>query len=298
LALDYTFQKNTIGIGYERIDPQYETLGAYYFNNDYDNITLSYARPLLGGKANIAFRGGLQRDDLDNSKESQNTRWVGSANVSYTPVEKLSMSLSTSTFQGYRIIKSQFDYINQMTPYENLDTLNFAQISQNIDFNVNWTIRSNDKSTQNVTFFTSYQEAADRQGNYILPGNLSRFLNASTIYSLDVTSINTNFNLGFNVSNNYSNLSNFLTLGPILGVNMRFFQQTLMTGLSLSYNRSTEQSVPVADVFNCRWNANYRFFKRHAVQSSVMFQQQKRTMQAETKTTHSVTAQLGYMYSF
>ena len=297
-ALDYTFKKNTIGIGYERIEPQYQTLGAYYFNNDYQNITLNYARPLFGSKANIALRGGAQRDDLDNSKESRNTRFVGSANVSYAPVDKLSMSLSASTFQGYRIVKSQFDYINQTTPYENLDTLNFVQISQNIDFNINWTVRSNDKSIQNIMFFTSYQEAADRQGKYILPGNLSRFLNASTIYSVDAIPINMNFNLGFNVSNNYSNMSNFLTLGPILGVNARLFQQTLMTGLSLSYNRSAEQSVPVADVYNCRWNANYRFFKRHALQSSVMFQQQKRTIQSATKTTQSITAQIGYMFSF
>ena len=297
-SLDYTFRKNTIGLGYERIDPQYATLGAYYFNNDFENITLNYARPLFSGKANIALNGGLQRDDLDGSKESRSVRWVGSANFTYAPAEKLNMTLSASTFQGHRLIKSQFDYINQTTPYDNLDTLNFTQISQNIDFNLNWTIRSGKITTQNITFFAGYQEAADKQGEYILPGNLSRFLNASTIYSMDLTPINTIFNMGFNVSNNYSNRSNFLTLGPIFAMNVRMFKKTLMTGVSLSFNRSMEKSVPVADIFNCRWNANIRFFKRHAVQASAMYQQQKRTIQGTVKETNSFTAQLGYTCSF
>lgn len=297
-SLDYTFRKNTIGVGYERIDPQYATLGAYYFNNDFENFTINYARPLFAGKANIALNGGVQRDDLDGSKESRNVRWVGSVNLAYSPTEKLNLALSASTFQGHRLIKSQFDYINQTTPYENLDTLNFTQISRNVDFNLNWTIRSTEAATQNITFFASYQEAADRQGKYILPGNLSRFMNASTIYSLDLTPISTNFNLGFNVSDSYTNRSNFLTLGPVFAVNVKMFKKTLMSGLSLSFNRSIEKSVPVADVFNCRWNANIRFYKRHAVQTSVMYQQQKRTAQEVVKKTNSITAQLGYICSF
>jgi hypothetical protein len=32
-------------------------------------------------------------------------------------------------------IRSQFDYINGQTPYDNLDTLNFTQLSQNMALN-------------------------------------------------------------------------------------------------------------------------------------------------------------------
>lgn len=106
-SLDYTFLKNTIAIGYERISPEYKTLGGYYFNNDYENITVSYARPLFKEKVTIALTGGLQRDDLDNTKDTKNTKFVGSANITYNVNEKLSMAISGSTFQGYKNIKSQ-----------------------------------------------------------------------------------------------------------------------------------------------------------------------------------------------
>lgn len=297
-SLDYTFWRNTIGLGYERIDPEYETLGAYYFNNDYENFTLNYARPFLADKINLALSGGVQRDDLDGSKNSSNTRWVGSANVTYAPGEKVNMALSASTFQGHRVVKSQFDYINQTTPYENLDTLNFTQISRNVDFNLSWTVKSDERATHVLTFFTSVQEAADKQGGYILPGNLSRFINASTIYSLDVKKLGTNFNAGLNVSSNYSNQRTFLTYGPVVAANVRLLKKTLMTGVSFAYNRSLDESTPVADVYNIRWNANYRFLKRHSVQASAMYQTQKRMSATASTKTNSTTGQLGYFYTF
>ena len=206
------------------------------------------------------------------------------------------MALSGSTFQGHRVIKSQFDYINQTTPYENLDTLNFSQISQNVDFNLNWTIQRGETLSQDVSFFASYQEAADRQGKIILPGNLSRFLNAAVIYGMDVSAINTYFNLSFNASNSYSNMRNFLTLGPTFAANVKLFEGKLTTGVAVSYNRSYDQSVPIADVFNFRWSANVRLFKRHALQASAVLQRQRQMSLA--KKSRSFTGQLGYIYNF
>jgi hypothetical protein len=296
-SLDYTFLKNTIGLGYERIDPEYRTLGAYFFSNDYENLTLNYARPLFNSKGNLALSGGVQRDDLDDSKESKNTRFVGAANIAYAFTDHLNMSLSASTFQGHRVIKSQFDFINQTRPYENLDTLNFIQISQSIDFNLNWTIGNSEKASQNISFSTNYQEAADRQGKIILPGNLNRFLNAATIYGIDIASLNTQFNLGMNVSNNYSSLRNFLTMGPTFAANVRLLDGKLTTGTAVSYNRSYDQSVPMADVFNVRWNANTKIFNQHTLQASAISQHQKRMMPTINKS-RTFTLQMGYMYNF
>ena len=297
-ALDYTFFKNTVGLGYERISPQYETLGAYYFNNDYENMTLNYARPLFKGKANIALSAGLQRDDLDGAKQEKNTRIIGSANVSYAPTEKLNISVSASTFQGHRNIKSQFDYVNQTTPYENLDTLNFTQISQSIDMNVNWVMQQNEKRTQNLMVSVSYQEAADKQGEYILPGNLTRFVNSSTVYGLELAPISTNVNVGFNISSNYSGMKTFLTYGPTASGSVGLLKRTLTTGLTLSYNRSQEESTPTADVFNCRWNANFRFFKRHGLQADLLFQKRNLMSANASKEVHSLTTTFSYFYSF
>ncbi len=87
--LTYQLSKNSIGIGYERIDPEYRTLGAYYFNNDYENITLRYARPFLKDKLTLAASWGVQRDDLNDTNEQSTKRFVTSANLGYTPNDQL-----------------------------------------------------------------------------------------------------------------------------------------------------------------------------------------------------------------
>lgn len=297
-ALEYTLFKNTIGVGYERISPQYETLGAYYFNNDYENVTLNYTRPLLGDKANIALSAGLQRDDLDNSKREKNKKIIGSVSFTYSPTDRLNTSLTASTFQGFRNIKSQFDYVNEVTPYENLDTLNFTQISQNIDLSLNWAVKQTEKQNHNLMLSLSYQEAADKQGKYILPGNLSRFVNSYVTYGIELVPVNMNINVGLNASNNYSAMKNFLTIGPTVSATVGLFKKTLTTGLTVSYNRSQQQSTRLADVYNCRWNAMYRFFKRHSLQADVVFQQRNLANNSSGKGIYSLTSSFSYFYSF
>ncbi len=67
-AFNYQQDGYTLGVGYERVDPQYRTLGAYYFNSDLENITLNGAASIFQGKMNIAVSAGTQRDNLDKSK--------------------------------------------------------------------------------------------------------------------------------------------------------------------------------------------------------------------------------------
>ncbi|MCR6637495.1 MAG: hypothetical protein NVV82_00440 [Sporocytophaga sp.] len=58
------------GLGYERIDPNYQTMGAYYFNNDLENYTINATKRLFRGKMNIAGNFGLQRNNVNNEKMS------------------------------------------------------------------------------------------------------------------------------------------------------------------------------------------------------------------------------------
>ena len=167
-SFDFQQDGYTIGVAYERIDPQYRTLGAYYFNNDLENITLNGATSILQGKMNIAASGGTQRDNLDKSKVSTMRRVVGSINVNFIPSQKLNFSTSYSTFQTFTNIRSQFVDINQLTPYDNLDTLNFTQISKNATLTVMYTFGTSESRKQNLNINLTYQDAADKQG-IILP---------------------------------------------------------------------------------------------------------------------------------
>jgi hypothetical protein len=293
--LNYQLMKNTIGIAYERIDPQYQTLGAYYFNNDYENITLNYARPFLkNDKANIAVSFGVQRDNLDNSKEETSNRYVGSINLNYNPTEDLQTSLNFSTFQSYRNIKSQFDYINQMSPYDNMDTLQFSQLSQNLDASVMYTFQKSETRNQRLNLNASYQQAADEQGGISLPGNVSRFVNSALGYGLTLIPQNVNLTASLNGTYNYYGRVESYTVGPMAGVTAAFFKKALACGLSASYNVNIYEESVQAKVLNCRANAAYRFWKKHNLTGNVVWQNRNLT----SKKTYAVTATVAYAYSF
>ena len=295
--LAYSFLGNTIGIGYERISPDYETLGAYYFNNDYENFTINYSRNFFENKMGIALSGGVQRDDLSGQKQEKNKRFVGSANINFTPSEKFSASVSLSSYQAHRNIKSSFDYINERTPYENLDTLRFTQLNNSIDMNLNWRLRNSETQSHTLSANASYQEAADKQGRYIMPGNLTRFMNLGANYGIDFTPLDFSVTAGINASNNYASRKNVLTIGPTLTCSKHLFKKALTTGLTLSFNQTQEAGRKLATIYNARWHANYRFLKRHGLNASVAYQHRSLS-EATLTNSSSLTSQISYSYSF
>lgn len=293
--LNYQLFKNTIGIGYERIDPEYRTLGAYYFNNDLENITLRYARPFYKDRVSVALSWGIQRDNLDNTKDQSSRRSVSSANLNFTPNEKVNISFSYSNFQTYMNLRSQFDYINGQTPYDNLDTLKFTQLSQNMSLSGNYYFGKNEKRKHNLNTNLSFQEAADKQGDILRPGSLSQFYNFSTAYNLLFVPEAISFQAAFNATYNHIATDDFITFGPTLGIKAKVFQKKVTAGVSSSYNTSMSEGVTQNRIVNIRTNLNYTFLKKHNLNATAIWQQ-RNLMERGIK--ESTTATFGYAYSF
>ncbi len=298
LLLNYTFKSNTIGIGYERIDPGYETLGAYYFNNDLENITLNYARPFLSNKGSVALSGGIQHDDLKNEKESSTRRFVASANANYSHSDNLNFNFSYTSFQTFMNIKSQFDYINELTPYDNLDTLNYIQLSQNINLGVNYILNRTETKVRSINLMMSYQEAADKRGDLIPEGALSLFYNASLEYAVQFIPRHANFNLNFNFSSSQIEGENSLTIGPTLASGIRFLEEKLITGLAVSYNGNYLKGENTGNVWMLRANAGYLFRKNHQFSLNTVFRDNNIRNKINPISTNGLTITAGYNYRF
>ena len=222
---------------------------------------------------------------------------MGSANINFTPNDKFTASISISSYQAHRNIKSSFDYINERTPYENLDTLRFTQLNNSIDMNLNWRLRNSETQSHTLSANASYQEAADKQGRYIMPGNLTRFMNLGANYGIDFTPLDFSVTAGINASNNYASRKNVLTIGPALTCSKHLFKKALTTGLTLSFNQTQEAGRKLATIYNARWHASCRFLKRHGLNASVAYQHRSLS-EATLTNSSSLTSQISYSYSF
>ena len=295
-SLSYAFDKYSLGVAYERVDPEYHTLGAYYTTNDLENISLNGSSGFYEGKLGIQVNAGLQRNDLDGQKASKMSNLVGSASVNAALNEKINLSGSYSNYRSYTNIKTQFDYINQTKPWENLDTLDFTQLTQNASVNASFGLGDHEERKQTLTSQLSFQDASEQQGYYQANAG-SQFYNANMGYAVNFVPIE--LNLSFTTSASYvtSPLNNSLTLGPVVSVNKAFFEGTFNNGMSITYNQSHTDGALQNTVVSTRYNVTYLLKEKHNFSFSGIYFWQDSRIYASGKLSE-VTLTLTYSYSF
>jgi hypothetical protein len=260
-SLGYRYKILGINFNYERVNPDYKTLGAYFFNNDLENFTIAPSLSLLGGKFNVSANTGLQRNNLDNSKLNTTKRWVGTFNASYSPNQHWNFTGSYSNFSSFTKQRPQTDPFYRNT----LDTLNFYQLSQNGMASVSYNFGKT-KYKHNIMFTGNYQVTGQNQGAIADPGvfgtgadirlpNTVANLNAGhTIqFTKSKTAINTVINY------NKSALTGFdvLYYGPNVNISQVLCRNLLRVTLGSSYNQMVTNEIKTNEVFNHRLAVNY-----------------------------------------
>jgi hypothetical protein len=286
---------SNFGIGYERIDPGYQTLGTFFMNNDLENITVRFAKSLFKGKLQFSGNLGVQRDDLNRKKSGNARRTVMAFNLILVGGKKFTGNLSYSNFQTVTNVKPQFHFINQTTILDNLDTLDFRQLSQNGSLNLNFILSENKKRPSSMNLNFSIQDSYDLQGGIITVGNASRFYNFSGNISKSNMDKHSSFTSGFNATYNLIGKTNFLIFGPSIGYNKALFKKRLTSGVGVSYNSTLNNSNVVNTIFNLRFNSGFQIKKKHSFNLAMVsvFLNQKNT-DSKKELVNTIT----YNYSF
>lgn len=299
-SADYLGTGYTVGVAYERIQPNYTTLGAYYSNNDMENIALTFSKQLMQGKLNVAGSGGKQRNNLDKSKMSTSNQFLGSLNVAYAPSQRVNVSTSYSNYSFFTYMKTPFDRINTTNPYQNLDTLNFTQISHSASVNTSYLFGALDsKNSKKILMLNlSYQQSANRQeGAGVL--NSSYFYQGNVAYSYSILPINLSLTTSFLGSYSYMpGVQRQLMAGPVLGVGKSYFSKKLTTSTSVAYNFTTKDGDYTGGVYSIRFGGGYSYQKAHRLNFSFAFIYKDNKMDINKPKSYEFTGNIGYTYSF
>ncbi|RBL89427.1 hypothetical protein [Chitinophaga flava] len=293
-GLNYTIAQSSIGISYERVDPGYQTLGGYFFTNDFENTTINLSQNLWKGKATISINVGLQRDDLNNNKESNMKRWVSSANINLRPSSKLGIGITYSNFQSFTYLRNGFEKINQVSPYDNLDTLNFTQLTQNAAVNANYNLQQDEHLASSVFLNLNYMESANRKGDIIRPGDLSLFINGASGYTITFIPQGLSISAGYNYAYSYAAQSTDVIQGPLLNVSKLFFKKILRTNYGVAWNTS-HTTNGTNNILNLRAGASAVLHRKHNLNASLIWQKKAVPLQAASS---YFMATAGYGFSF
>ncbi|WP_029446153.1 TonB-dependent receptor [Cellulophaga baltica] len=296
LGVKYSVYEATLGIDYERVAPGYETLGAYFFNNDFENITLNLSRPLFNHKVNLSFNVGYQRDDLEDQKANPTSRFVGAINATYTPSERLSLTGSYSNFSTYTNVRSnQFEDINDANLLDNVvDTLNYKQVSQNANLNINYILSSTKTKNENLNLNYNVSDISNAQGGVVRVGDASVFHNFSTAYTYGIKELHLNITPAVHGTYNTIGLEDAITWGPTISVKKGFLNNELKSVLSSSYNTAKNTSGAIKTT-NLRGGVSYVYLEKHNLSLNAI---QLFRSTPSVSGLKEFTATLAYNYSF
>lgn len=291
-ALTYTMEKNgSLSLAYERVDPNYRTLGGLFFTNDFENITINAVHQ---GKVNLGFSTGVQRDDIADKKRKSTGRMVIGYNMTFKPTEKIDVSLNYSNFQSYTFIQTGFERINRLTALDNLDTLHFTQLSQNASMNLSYNIGQTETKTQTISTNINFMESAQARDPNVPTSNATRFINGLVNYNLNWLPKELTVATAVNYAINEAALKRTITVGPTVSVAKSLFDKRLTTNAVVAYNQSwggvqksstTTMSIGAMTVLN----------KKHNLALNLVHQYRT---SAQAKTIVNFTATASYNYSF
>lgn len=291
----YQFSEYVFGVNYERVDPGYRTHGAYFFNNDLENISLLHRSSWIQKKLNLNFRLGMQKNNLENTELSTMRRlsWSGAVNYQISP--KITTQFNFSDFNTFVNFRPLVEVIDQSTPYDNLDTLNYHQLARQASSNVNIVLDETPESRQNLNINFSYQETTEDRMTDAQYAD-TRFYNLNTAYLLNLGESGWSFSLAGNVNVTQAQ-SDHLIIGPSASVRRRLLEGKLTTNLTFSFNQSTVDGDTAGRIYNFRAGGSYAV-KAHQFTLNVTaidrFSPGRDVGQHYTE----LVGELGYYYSF
>ncbi|MEO0525854.1 MAG: hypothetical protein AAFZ89_01440 [Bacteroidota bacterium] len=294
-SFSYPAGNGSLGAGYERIDPDYRTFGAYFFNNDLENITVNASQTIFDNKLNVSVNAGLQQDNLDNTKSADLQRIVSAVNLNYTASERLGLNGSYSNFQSFTNVRDQFDFINQVGEFDNVDTLNYRQISQNANLGINYILKQTETKQHSTNVNLVYQNSNNQQDGETIEGGKNIFYNGTAAYTLGYPKQALTISFAANTAyNTIGDTDNNLTLGPTLAVGKQFFDKKLRANFSSSYNTSFTNGEQQNSVYNFRLGGNYVWLQKHNFSLNILTLFRNTDLASNT----DFTVTFGYTYTF
>jgi len=149
-SVGYEGKSMLAGFQYRKVDPNYRTFGAYFFNRDIIDVLGNLAFNLLENKLNVSLSGGVQSNNLDLSKPATTQRFIYSANLGYA-------TGGFSSSANYNNNTTDVGYVLN----QNLDSLNAVIITKDVGINLAYTIPNTEGHQHSFSLSGNMQDVND-----------------------------------------------------------------------------------------------------------------------------------------
>lgn len=227
-SLSYRGRWADLKLRYKRIEPNYKSMGAYYFQTDLESFTAAPALKLFNKRLHLRTSIGWQHDNLFNQKKTRTDRLIGSLSASYASKKNLTLDLSFSNYgitqrAGYRPIN---------------DTARVAQNNRTLSGNV-FKLWAGETAVHTLSGSATYQELQDLNP-FTATVNQNENQNYTLSYAFQhfATNLDLNLGYGYTLTEGLDMSSSFY--GPSLEVGCKILKNKVSIRLTINYLKSLE----------------------------------------------------------
>lgn len=251
-------------INYRRIDPNFKTMGAYYFNNDLESWTINPSFRLASGllRGNISI--GTQKNNIKNQKQSTNNRFIGAANIS---------AQFTSSF-GMDVVYNNFSNSQSPKTLAVGNSLKIVQTNQTFSVMPRYTFKRNDlhhmvmlsANISGLKDYNSFMEVGKPIEDQSSSINTQQFM-ANYSISIPAKNLSLFSNINYTVLNREVIKDSYQ--GVTVGGNYSFNKNKARIGLNASFMQGDSEVLGKSTILNASLNGNYQVRRGQSVRMMV-----------------------------
>ena len=282
----YTSKHFSLKIIYKYVDPNFQSMGAYFFQDDLSNLTINPSFNALKGKLRFVGSFGIQKDNVKKQKNATTSRLIGLANLSWDLTDKLGIDAN---------------YANYTTNAEPTVTIvNNRYLLAQTNSNVSVTPRlivPGKAATQVVILSYNLSSLKDLSKDTLQAANILSqiiFLN----HSLTLNSLGATISSGLNYTSNKFAANRVKNYSVSLGFSKAFLKNKFTFSSSNSFI-ITKPLQGEGKIWNVGANLSYRLAQTHRLALRVNALNNSLTYSDNEPVHYSeLTGELGYTYNF
>ncbi len=241
---------------YQRIEPDFQTMGSYFFNNDLENITVSPSWSMFRRKLRLALSIGWQRNNLFADKSNQTNRRINSFRLSYSPTNKLNFS---SSLTNYSLNQQQINLVKR----DVIDSLTLKQFTNNFSISGNYNFGDKIKK-YSINLTANQQSYSQDQVNHAMRDNNSKSLSPSFSFRFNNKDKKWGWRAGFNFNNFKSATIQSGRWGLNVSANKKLAEDKFVLNASGSFYSTKLDSEKGGTTMRLNTRLNYTPIEHHS----------------------------------
>ncbi len=237
---------------YQRVEPDFKSMGAYYFLTDVRNITIEPTFKIMKKKLTLGGSFGSQVDNLKNDKNLRTRRSISSVRMNFVPVPQYNLGI---TYSNYGLA--------QESGLLSIDTLRSSEVAQaTSQFGLVQSINlAGEKLAHNLMINYNYQKLNDKNQNTAQFSEFSTNI-FSAGYYLNILPISLNVSVSLLSTKFIQDTLKTIVTGPSLSIGKSFLKNKLNAAISYSSMKNKVQNENTGNIKTFMFQVGYKPTKK------------------------------------